>query len=524
MIKRRNSVLEMDNKGARDFFLKSESYFNGDLPAYINFDNPIKSAEKLLTSKKGKIKDINKIASNQTYQERDDLNYTIAMSKGEYYWRPLTLLHPVLYTDLVNYITDKNNWKMIVDRFHNFQSNKNIRCYSIPVEASENSKKKDIEETILNWWEKVEQASLEMNIKYEYCMFTDIADCYPSIYTHSIAWALHGKTTVKEDPNKGRKCLGGIIDSKISKMQYNQTNGIPQGSVLMDFMAEIVLGYADLKLTEQLNEEGITDYEIIRYRDDYRIFSNDRDKLERILKILSEVLFELNFKLNTQKTNMTNNIVIDSIKPAKLYWEEKRASLRHNFRDLNGENLITYNINPQKHLLEIKKLADRFPNSGQLSKALNEFHKERIKKSKKKQSDSMALIGILVDIMIRNPRSISNCVMIIGDLLKKEDNHTVKKVIETILNRYESKTNTEIVILWLQRLNLLFDDMVELPFQNDLSLKIADSSQRLFPIDWLKEDSQQKFNEGKMVNEEMADKMSKSILISELAFFDGYIL
>lgn len=523
MAKTRISVLEMDSKDARKFFLKSESYFNADLPDYINFDDTIQAAKKLLTSKKGNPKDISDIADTHTYQERDDLNYTIVMSKGEYSWRPLTLLHPVLYTDLVNYITKKANWQKIVNRFHEFQKNESIKCYSIPVEAKKDSKKKDLGETILNWWEKVEQSSLEMNIKYEYCMHTDIADCYPSIYTHSIAWALHGKTKVKEDLHKGRKFLGGIIDSKISKMQYNQTNGIPQGSVLMDFIAEIVLGYADLILTEKLKNEGIINYEIIRYRDDYRIFSNDRDKLERILKILSEVLFELNFKLNTQKTKMTDNIVIDSIKPAKLYWEEKRSGLRHHFIDSNGENSITYNINLQKHLLEIKKLADMFPNSGQLSKALNELHKERIRKSKKRQSDSMALIGIIIDIMIRNPNSISNCVMIIGDLLKKENHDTVKKVIESIVNRYKYKTNTEIVILWLQRLNLLFNDIVDLPFQNDLSLKIEAPSHKLFPIDWLKEESPQEFNEGSMVDDEMADKMSYGILVSELDFFEIYI-
>ena len=46
-------------------------------------------------------------------------------------------------------------------------------------------------------------------------------------------------------------------------MTNNQTNGIPQGSVLMDFIAEIVLGYADLLLTQKLNDNGIEDYKII---------------------------------------------------------------------------------------------------------------------------------------------------------------------------------------------------------------------------------------------------------------------
>jgi hypothetical protein len=33
-------------------------------------------------------------------------------------------------------------------------------------------------------------------------------------------------------------------------MNFSQTNGIPQGSVLMDFIAEMVLGYIDERLSQ----------------------------------------------------------------------------------------------------------------------------------------------------------------------------------------------------------------------------------------------------------------------------------
>ena len=64
-------------------------------------------------------------------------------------------------------------------------------------------------------------------------------------------------------------------------MQCGQTNGIPQGSVLMDFIAEILLGYIDEILTEQLNTAHIVNYKILRYRDDYRIFVNNPDEGEK---------------------------------------------------------------------------------------------------------------------------------------------------------------------------------------------------------------------------------------------------
>jgi len=66
--------------------------------------------------------------------------------------------------------------------------------------------------------------------------------------------------------------LGNVIDDNLRNMTYGQTNGIPQGSVLMDFIAEIVLGYTDLELSHKINQLKIEDYQIIRYRDDYRIF------------------------------------------------------------------------------------------------------------------------------------------------------------------------------------------------------------------------------------------------------------
>lgn len=46
------------------------------------------------------------------YKERDDLNYTLIINKdGNYSWRPLVLLHPILYVDLVNCLTKEDHWE-----------------------------------------------------------------------------------------------------------------------------------------------------------------------------------------------------------------------------------------------------------------------------------------------------------------------------------------------------------------------------------------------------------------------------
>jgi hypothetical protein len=42
----------------------------------------------------------------------------------------------------------------------------------------------------------------------------------------------------------------------LKNLQYHQNNGIPQGSVLMDFIAEMVLGYIDECLSRCLDEKS----------------------------------------------------------------------------------------------------------------------------------------------------------------------------------------------------------------------------------------------------------------------------
>ena len=93
---------------------------------------------------------------------------------------------------------------------------------------------------------------------YKFSYDTDIADCYGSLYTHSIAWAIETIDTAKKQ--RDSNLLGNKIDTHIRNMQYGQTNGIPQGSVLMDFIAEIILGYIDELLTVEITKNKIENY------------------------------------------------------------------------------------------------------------------------------------------------------------------------------------------------------------------------------------------------------------------------
>jgi len=278
------SILQMSATRARSFLLKPESYCGIDLPVYFTFTKLLTGVEKILLDK-----DLGTMSAKPRAQE--GVNYSILSNKdGRHAWRPFQLIHQALYVALVQEITKPSQWKLICNRFTEFQRPTNIKCLSIPLEARPNEKDKAAQ--ILNWWQGIEQASIELALDYNYAFHADISDCYAAFYTHSIPWAVHGKAKGKAARND-KTLIGNIIDSRIQDMRHGQTNGIPQGSTLMDFIAELVLGYADLELNKRLEAGGLTECKILRYRDDYRIFVNSPQLGEAILKALTEVLIEL---------------------------------------------------------------------------------------------------------------------------------------------------------------------------------------------------------------------------------------
>ena len=97
-----------------------------------------------------------------------------------------------------------------------------------------------------------------------------------------------------------------MVKQTVFHKEVNQTIELPYQ---MDFVAEIVLGYADLLLSEKLSILKIKDYKILRFRDDYRIFTNNSLEAEQITKELSETLSELGLKLNADKTEASHDIM-----------------------------------------------------------------------------------------------------------------------------------------------------------------------------------------------------------------------
>ena len=440
----------------------------------------------------------------------DEVNYKMLINKdGRYAFRPLQIANPFLYYLLVRDITAKDNWDKIKQKFQDFK-NDHIEVSSIPGLKGEEDKTL-VGAIISNWWENTEQRTIELSIQYKYMFTTDITNCYSSIYTHAIDWAIEGKDIAKE--NKGNsKSLGNTIDKYIQRMQYGQTNGIPQGSALFDFIAEIILGYADKMLTDKLQKENINEYKVIRYRDDYRVFSNSKEEIEKIALALQNVLADLNFQMNTSKTRLSENIIEDAIKPDKLYYITNIPAYR---------KLKSLFPSFQKELYYILSMAKQYPNSGTISKLLNNIG-IRIERRKSIKENILVLVAILVEIAILSPKVHQLVLACISNLISRIETNEEKKVtIEQVRAKLNSLPNIGHIQIWLQRITYKLDlEAGGNPYQERLCQLIVGNAVNLWNLDWLKDNLQKGLPILQICDTKKRDSMVPFIEVNEISIFD----
>jgi len=505
------SILELSETKAYKFFMESSNYCSLDLPQYITFDKILSYVESTVGDKT--LEDILNNKKNKP-SEYEKVNHHVLIKKDpQYTYRTIQLVNPFLYYLLVRQITNKGYWREIKERFKKFQQ-PNIEVASLPMIKSEFQKSHKAA-SILNWWEEIEQKSVSLSIQYRYMFITDITDCYNSIYTHSIAWALMGKDDAKA--KKGKKgYIGNIIDTYIQGMQYGQTNGIPQGSVLFDFVAEMVLGYADLLLSKKLATQNITKFKILRYRDDYRIFSNKREELERIAFSLQSVLAELNFQLNTKKTLLTENIIENSIKADKAYYLTRNPLYKK-----TGNRITTTASSLQQEAFYIHKFSREFPNSGTLTKLLTIFS-SRLKKNLKKVTNAEVLIAIFTDVALYSPRTYKNIIQIISQVIPLF--HTTKAredIIKSVYDKFQLIPNIGELQVWLQRLTYQMPDVIQ--FSEPICKIVAkESNIKLWNNDWVSNVYESDFPYSEIYTDWLVTSFTPIIDIDEVSLFKQY--
>ncbi|MEB4591412.1 RNA-directed DNA polymerase, partial [Candidatus Thiothrix sp. Deng01] len=126
---------------------------------------------------------------------------------------------------------------------------------------------------------------------------TDISRFYGSIYTHSIAWAVHTKAVAKV--SRSRTLLGNNLDYLVRMGQDGQTVGIPIGPDTSLVIAELLMQRCDAELASKLPKlKGH------RFIDDYELSFYTRTEAEEAFHILERVLRDYELALNPKKTRV----------------------------------------------------------------------------------------------------------------------------------------------------------------------------------------------------------------------------
>lgn len=200
--------------------------------------------------------------------------------------RTLSIPNPINYIQLAYVIS--SNWQQLLQHTH--QSKISM---SKPVQ---NPGKTRAVERFKGFGDLPEIRAVN-RVGRQYALKADINAFYPSVYTHSIPWAIHTKTVAKTQ-RKYNQSLGNKIDMLIRNAQDQQTKGIPIGPDTSLIVAESILAIVDQELEKQFPDCGF------RYVDDYELCFWSFADAEAALFTLQELLTQFELQLNPKKTKI----------------------------------------------------------------------------------------------------------------------------------------------------------------------------------------------------------------------------
>ena len=536
-----------------DFFMKSEQYHGFELPEYFTFDEVLKYVREKVGSTSYK----ECLQNGISPESLSDVNLDILLNKdGRYAVRPIILANPFLYYFLVREVCCENNWQVIKDLFEKFNVPHITSC-AIPVIPNEKEPFHKAT-TINNWWNSMEQRSIELSLEYRYMFVTDITNCYGSVNPQTFDWAFMLKGTSCE--KDGDSLIAKNIQSYLRAFQQGRNIGIPQGSAIFDFVGEIILGYSDLLLHEALlekakeyEEQGKTfpDYEIIRYRDDYRIFCSNKDALEDISYTLQKVLERLNFRMNSQKTKISESIVTDAVKSDKLAYIYNTPIFNK-----KGVDFDSY----EKHLLYILMFARQYPASGSIKTMLSDIDKRLEEwlhpQDEKKETESIlwgdvdlsedghlvktdrkktkepyyipggsvrAMSAICVQIALENVGCAHYALRIISRMIDSlKDMKEKQSIIDLVYNKLCNQPNSDYNQLWLQNMTYTQDKKKGTsPYSLRLCQLVAGKEiQPLWNNVWLDSELEEQLPYDSIVNKETLKKVTPVIVFRETRMYN----
>lgn len=229
-------------------------------------------------------------------------NNNIVFSKGEHDYiswesmrninipRLLSIPNPMAYQKLCKCLSD--NWENLKKHFQRQTADNDYKISRIHIRKKKNNK--SLFEMNYNNWKEDGTPSDDLLIGKKYITYADISTCFPSIYTHSISWALVGKDVAKQERNNG---WFNDIDKMCQNLRNGETHGIMIGPHASNLISEIILTVVDKKLFSK-------GWQYFRNIDDYTCYTKSIEESEKFLRDLNHYLKEFDLPMNHKKTQI----------------------------------------------------------------------------------------------------------------------------------------------------------------------------------------------------------------------------
>ncbi|MEN6560197.1 MAG: RNA-directed DNA polymerase [Acidobacteriota bacterium] len=335
---------------------------------------------------------------------------TIAFPKSPLTVRAFGIIEPHIYHDLTFHIS--REWPTILDCI--FNNNLRIYSYSFPIPVTRTKPGRlgrlRAGRMIYEFIEMAENDLVGEAHKYKYLFKTDVSNFYATIYTHSIAWALHGKQPARDDRGYFR-LLGSIIDKLFQSANDGRTNGIAVGPAICDLISEVVLAAIDRRCSEILTQHNL-DFVGARFKDDYRFLCRSEEDVQIIARALQKSLGEYNLAINEGKSEISNlpEGMFRAWKSSYQHW-----SLRY-------ERIINYR-SFETTLLSVLRIDEQYPGGGIIDSFLSELTTRKF--------------GLKLDLNESEARKAYSLLLLLKQRRAKSF-PSILAIVEAVLNNYGS--------------------------------------------------------------------------------------
>lgn len=208
--------------------------------------------------------------------------------------RPMAIPEPFAYSNQAKCLAD--NWDKLKNHFNDKTKDDSFKISRIHLRKLEN--RQVLFEMNYKNFTKDGDPEQDIVIKSKFIAIADISNCFPSIYSHSISWALVGKNTAKSKSKPADKNEWfNQIDLNTRNLKHGETNGALIGPHSSNLISEIILVTVDNGLTKQ-------GFKYIRNIDDYTCYVDTYEEADRFFLSLSEELKKYELALNGKKSKI----------------------------------------------------------------------------------------------------------------------------------------------------------------------------------------------------------------------------